>query len=1363
MSHAEAIKKIKVRLWGQLGLTVVLGAVLSLILCGQVFAQGELFSTQDVAHGQGSAYFSSGSSDRLAWIVRGGTNDGVFTWTPAGGTIQLDSANTSSSVPEVSGDRLAWSRDGEVYTWTPSGGVVQVTNDAVNDYSPVVSGDRIAWCRSDAGKNEIFTWTPGGGAVQLSDNVQTYSYPKISGDRVVWLETNGSNHEVWTWTPSGGAQRVTSGTSDASPGVSGDRIAWQRWDGVGLQICTWTPASGVVQLTSDATFKYFEGVSGDRVSWEYYVSSTNTEIYTWTAADGVVLVASGTAGGLRESGDRLVWGKQIGYYDEIFTWTPEYGVVQVTSNGQSNSTALTSGDRIVWTIASDPYTLCTATPTIVDNPSISSLDAPQGASSGGTHVVIHGTNFLNVVAPDAVKFGNLNATSYTVDSDTRITAVAPAHAAGSVDVQVKAAGGLSSITTASQFLYVDAPTISSVAPTEGTAAGGAEVVITGTNFVGLSGTAAVTFGGTNATSYTVNSDTRITATTPAHSVGATRVQVTAAGGATPDTSADDYIFRGAPTIEYVDSWSVEAGAISVEIHGTDFVGLTGADAVTFGGVNALSYTVVSPTLIQAVTPPHAPGTVQVRVKTPLGTSVSSATSTINYLVSTQNYGRYTVTGLTGNGHPKNNPRVSGDRVAWEDNDSYGGKVFTWSPSEGTTPLTPGNAHGVDVDVSANRVVWRSSGTNPGDPQDQIYTWTPTSGIVQLTTGYDPHVSGDRVVWCRSDGTDLEIFTWTPAGGEVQITSNGVDDAHPRVYGDRIVWEQEWTNAGVWHDDVYTWTPSTGIVRVTNDGLEKSVATVSGNRIAWSASVTGGQRQVFTWTPAGGKVQLTTTSDNMDPAVSGDRIAWAGNAGGDYEIYTWTPTSGRLQLTNNTQQDMKPAVSGDRIVWMSSAGKSSHLYTWTPQTGVVLAVSLECGQDSEAFISGNRIAFVMGFTGDAGPTVYTGVPSLPRTEQGDSRLSFAGNWTTYSSANHSGGSYAFSSAVGSSVTITFAGTKLNLIACRGPVFGIADVSVDGNTPVPMDLYDASLQYRQYAWSTGTLTNGLHTVKITCTGAKNPLATGTYVNIDAVETDGSLAATPLAQQNDARLFYSSGWATFASASFSGGSHTYTAATGASVTIPFIGWKLDWIGTLGPTFGIASVSVDNGPATTVDLYHAANEFQTTIWSTGPLAYGLHTVKITCSGTKNASSTNVYVGVDAVRVTGSLASAGRVEQTDPRFVYAKTWTLASSAYYSGGSYRCANMSGASVTINFTGVCLSYIARKAPNMGKAYVSIDGKTPVLVDLYAVSTYYRQTAYSTGVLPLGNHSVRIWWSGQKRPGASGTYINIDAVDVVGSVR
>ena len=76
------------------------------------------------------------------------------------------------------------------------------------------------------------------------------------------------------------------------------------------------------------------------------------------------------------------------------------------------------------------------------------------------------------------------------------------------------------------------PAITSLSPNVGSPAGNQTVTING---IGFTGASAVTFGGTPAAADTVNSPTRITATTPAHALGTVDVVVTTAWGSSePD-------------------------------------------------------------------------------------------------------------------------------------------------------------------------------------------------------------------------------------------------------------------------------------------------------------------------------------------------------------------------------------------------------------------------------------------------------------------------------------------------------------------------------------------------------------------------------------------------------------------------------------------------------------------------------------------------------------------------------------------------------------------------------------------------------------------------------------------------------------
>ena len=83
-----------------------------------------------------------------------------------------------------------------------------------------------------------------------------------------------------------------------------------------------------------------------------------------------------------------------------------------------------------------------------------------------------------------------------------------------------------------------APTVTAISPSSGTTAGGTSVTITGTNFTGAT---SVTIGGVAALSFTVNSATLITATTPAGAAGTASVQVTTSSGGNSANSLYTYV------------------------------------------------------------------------------------------------------------------------------------------------------------------------------------------------------------------------------------------------------------------------------------------------------------------------------------------------------------------------------------------------------------------------------------------------------------------------------------------------------------------------------------------------------------------------------------------------------------------------------------------------------------------------------------------------------------------------------------------------------------------------------------------------------------------------------------------------------
>lgn len=169
-------------------------------------------------------------------------------------------------------------------------------------------------------------------------------------------------------------------------------------------------------------------------------------------------------------------------------------------------------------------------------PFLFSVSATSGPTAGGNTVTLSGTGLATA---SSVSFGGNTATP-TVISDSVISVTVPAGtAAGSVAVSVTTTGGVAS---GLSYSYVDAPTVTTVSPSSGSATGGTAVTLTGTN---LATTSSVTIGGTVA-AFGVIQAGEVSVITPPGTAGAADVVVTTTGGSA--TVVGGYTYTATPGI-----------------------------------------------------------------------------------------------------------------------------------------------------------------------------------------------------------------------------------------------------------------------------------------------------------------------------------------------------------------------------------------------------------------------------------------------------------------------------------------------------------------------------------------------------------------------------------------------------------------------------------------------------------------------------------------------------------------------------------------------------------------------------------------------------------------------------------------------
>ncbi len=505
----------------------------------------------------------------------------------------------------------------------------------------------------------------------------------------------------------------------------------------------------------------------------------------------------------------------------------------------------------------------------------------------------------------------------------------------------------------------------------------------------------------------------------------------------------------------------------------------------------------------------------------------------------------------------------------------------------------------------------------------------------------------------------------------------------------------------------------------------------------------------------GSLKLLNSPGSVTATFTGTYLAW---------VTKTAPTCGKAKVTldggGSTMVDLYSAAEANRQIVYNTGFLAPGAHTVTIEwTGTKNGAASNYQIGADAFD-------VIGTLTLAPPA-----PAYPtRYQQNDALITYLGTWAGSSVASASGGSIISSSATDGQVTICFHGTGLALLANTGPNLGIAAVTLGGVPEPPVDFYSVGTLYQQEVYDTGPLPEGDYTLVIKPDGTKNAASSGYAIDIDALDIFGELTAAPAPtryQQAESNLTYVGSWRTGYSAGASLGSYIYL-NSGGSVTVSFDGTYLAWVAKKSNQYGVAWVRLDGGTPQSVDLYSATTMYKQTVWNTGVLAPGTHTLCISWSGFKNPKSYATNVGFDAFDILGTLnpapappAMPSRYQQNNSKLVYSGAWAGAYSFWASGGSLRFLNAAG-SVTANFNGTYLSWVARKHPVYGIATVTLDGGAPISVDLYRSASLDQVNVYDTGILAPGNHTVVITWTGTKNASATNTYISSDAFDVIGTL-
>jgi len=287
------------------------------------------------------------------------------------------------------------------------------------------------------------------------------------------------------------------------------------------------------------------------------------------------------------------------------------------------------------------------------------------------------------------------------------------------------------------------PMVSSISPKCELTAGGAMVIITGSGFTGATG---VSFGSTAATKVSVDSDSQITAVSPAAGISycgakcsTVHVRVMTPGGISATSAADLFTYLPPPIVKAIRPRCGPAnGGTTVTIFGYGFTGATG---ISFGSTAGTIVSVDSDGQITAISPTGS-GTVDVTVTTSGGTS---ATSTADQFT----YPPPTVTSVS----PTSGPMGGGSSViiigsgfTCATGVSFGSTAGTIVSISNTqiTAISPAGSGRVDV------IVTTPEGTSATSAAD-LFTYIPPPTVTSINPTSEPSISGGNTVTISGSG------------------------------------------------------------------------------------------------------------------------------------------------------------------------------------------------------------------------------------------------------------------------------------------------------------------------------------------------------------------------------------------------------------------------------------------------------------------------------------------------------------------------------------------------------------------------------------------------------------------------------------
>nr|WP_300145072.1 hypothetical protein [Propionicimonas sp.] len=232
---------------------------------------------------------------------------------------------------------------------------------------------------------------------------------------------------------------------------------------------------------------------------------------------------------------------------------------------------------------------------------------------------------------------------------------------------------------------------------------------------------------------------------------------------------------------------------------------------------------------------------------------------------------------------------------------------------------------------------------------------------RLTTGDGtrqwPQVSGSRLVYAT--GSDIRVQDLN-SGADRLLTPDHAASGRPAISGERVVWPQSGSTAGIWYANLDTGE------RRRLDVLAGEDVAISGTRVCYTRA---GRVRVFDLATGAESAVSPDAANAGHCDLSGSTVVWQDDRAGDADVYALDLTTGaESRLTSDPAAQTLPRIDDHVVVWQDGrAGTTAvHAYDLDTDTETSLAAA---GAQTAPEVSDGRVVWTDERHGHGNAEVY----------------------------------------------------------------------------------------------------------------------------------------------------------------------------------------------------------------------------------------------------------------------------------------------------------------------------------------------------------------------------------------------------------